>query len=196
MLSTGQMAFWQSSVLGLVGFAVGSAVNCPSLLQGKVSALLTVLGNGVQPTFLKLHSPCQLAQLLLGEGIDLGHPGQRVVCLYSSLSHGQADRCVSHSPPTCFVLPEAPSWQSCGRAATALRDGGSTSSGRAGRTSALRAPGCSPAPSICSSMAMCSLCRGLRPGCSIPSAGQEPLPGAHRHRAESCLHPAGGASSW
>lgn len=124
MLSTGQMAFWQSSVLGLVGFAVGSAVNCPSLLQGKVSALLTVLGNGVQPTFLKLHSPCQLAQLLLGEGIDLGHPGQRVVCLYSSLSHGQADRCVSHSPPTCFVLPEAPSWQSCGRAATALRDGG------------------------------------------------------------------------
>lgn len=103
---------------------MGSAVNCPSLLQGKVSALLVVLGNGVQSTFSKSHSLYRLARLLLEEGIDLGHPWQQVVCLHSSLSPGQADRCMSHSPPPCFVLSKPPSWQSCGRAATALQDRG------------------------------------------------------------------------
>lgn len=116
-------------------------------------------------------------------------------CTAPYLTDRQTDACpTAHPRALCSPKPRA--GRAAGGQPQPCGTGGSTSSGRAGRTSALQAPGCSPAPSICSSMAMCSLCRGLRPGCSIPSAGQEPLPGAHRHRAESCLHPAGGASSW
>lgn len=123
------------------------------------------------------------------------HGSRLCACTAPYLPDRQTDACpTAHPHALCSPNPRV--GRAAGGQPQPCRTGGSTSSRRAGRTSALQAPGCSPAPSICSFTAVCSLCRGLRPGCSLPSAGQEPLPGAHWHRAESCLHPDGGASSW
>lgn len=124
MLSSGTDGLLAIQHVGACWFCCGIRSQLSISPAGEGLRFAYSVGQWGTADFLEVALSVSTGQLLLGEGIDLGHPGQRVVCLYSSLSHGQADRCVSHSPPTCFVLPEAPSWQSCGRAATALRDGG------------------------------------------------------------------------